>query len=97
MSERQQADYIKSYLRRKFSADIPGLKAYADEVFGSATDEITVTTTSFEGGSVGGIPTFNKMTLLGAIEEVIEELDPTFVVPWRSRVVLPDYRFSSPV
>lgn len=97
LSERQQIDYVKSYLRRKYVNDVAALRTYADQVFQTATDEVVLTTTSFEGGSAGGQVKFNKMMVLGAIEELLAEIDPAYVAPLRGRVIVPDWRLSTPV
>jgi hypothetical protein len=55
------------------------LRAKADEVFNAATDTITLTSTSFEGGSQAGQITFEKAELGMAIESLLAEMDPDYV------------------
>ena len=55
------------------------LKADADKVFQAATDTVTITSGSFEGGAGGGQITFRKDVLGMAYEELIEEFDPEWV------------------
>jgi hypothetical protein len=81
LSDRSQIDYVKSVLRRTYANDLPGLKNYGALIFQTATDEVVLTTGSFEGGSAGGQVKFNKMNVGMAIEELIAELDPAYVPP----------------
>lgn len=76
MSDADKVEYCYSYLYRKYRDDLPGLKALADEVFASATDEVAITSTSYEGGSASGTIKFDKAILGLAIERVLAELDP---------------------
>jgi hypothetical protein len=76
------ADYnlqaaLKSYLRRKYAADITGLRKEADRVFAEATETVTLTSLSAEGGSQAGAITCPKGLLLLILEELITELDVT--------------------
>jgi hypothetical protein len=96
LSSRQQIDYVKDYCRRLYQNDLAGLKTLAQQIFESATDEVVLTTTSFEGGTSGGQVKFNKMLAGIAVEELISEIDPNYVAPLRSRIVVPDYRFCTP-
>lgn len=74
--------YCLSYLRRKYTvANLADLKVLADEVFASATDEVTINTVSYEGGSAGGQIKFDKVILGQAIEQLIAEIDPDYVAP----------------
>lgn len=77
MNDDAKLVYVKQYLRRKYTADVPGLKALATEVFEIATDEVVITSQGFEGGSASGTLRFDKALLGLAIEELIAELDPT--------------------
>lgn len=67
---------VKRYLRRKYAADVSGLKALAEKIFtGGATNAVTINGQSFEGGSAQGVITFEPLAYLKAVEEVIAELD----------------------
>jgi hypothetical protein len=66
---------VKSYLRRNKSLE--DLKALADSVFLTATEEVTITSIGTEGSSTSGQVSFPKWLLLQALEELIAELDPT--------------------
>lgn len=84
----QDTGGIKSYLRRKFStggggitfggfvyaAGETGIKAFADAVFVTASDEIVITQHGFEGGYSTGQIRLSKLSLLSIIEELITEL-----------------------
>ena len=87
---------LKQYLRRTNVGDdgLAKLKALADTLFGSATNEVTITGNSFEGGTASGVVTFPKMAYLQAVEELILELDPTNTptAPDQSAIVDFSYR-----
>ena len=83
-SPRSEIERCKNFYRRKFPNDLVGLKAEADRVFAASFDEVTVTTTGFEGGHVGGQVKFNKAYAHVALEELIEELEPTTLPPQRA-------------
>lgn len=86
-----QIQTAKRYLRRKYPVDqLPQLKTLADTTFAEATDTVTLTSNSFEGGSASGEITFDKTVLLTAIEELIAEVDPTAPEEAPSSVLL-DY------
>lgn len=74
MADRDKLNYCVNYLRREYpSTRLDDLKALARDVFASATEEVALTTTSFEGGAAGGQIKFDK-TLLGlAIEKLLAE------------------------
>lgn len=57
---------------------IDDLKTLADTTFAAATDTITLTSGAFEGGSGTGEITFEKASLGIAIEELLQELDPSY-------------------
>lgn len=75
MASAQDLITVKQYIRRNWS--VAKMKAEADKVFECATEEVTITSTGFEGGTTGGQMNFRKMTLLQALEELIMELDPS--------------------
>lgn len=75
---------LKQYLRRTYASDLVGLRRLADETFRDATETVTLTSLSAEGGSQSGQVSCPKGLLLQAIEEVLQELDPT--IPTASRV-----------
>lgn len=60
---------------------IDDLKSEADKVFSEASDTVTLTQTASEGGSQSGQVTFDKSILGVAIEELLAELDPNYIVP----------------
>lgn len=72
-SDRSKIEYAKSYLRRKYATDLPGLKALADAIFASATESVEITSLGFEGGSSAGVVVFEKAVQGIAIEELIAE------------------------
>jgi|GEM_PF-6012468 len=61
--------------------DVPGLKTYAAQILAAATDTITITSGSFEGGQGSGSITFEKVLLGIAVEELIAEFDPDYTAP----------------
>ncbi len=63
----------KQYLRRKWSLE--KLKTEADNLFDLATEEVTITSQGFEGGSSSGSVSYPKILLMQAIEELILEKD----------------------
>ncbi len=70
----------KKYLRRKYAADLTGLRALADTVATEALgDAVTLTGQSFEGASHSGQLVFPRIDYLAAIEDVIRELDTALV------------------
>lgn len=68
---------LKQYLRRRYAADLVGLRRLADETFADATETVTLTSSGAEGGSHSGQITCPKGLLLQAVEEVLQELDST--------------------
>lgn len=73
------------------------LKQLATDTFADATETVTITSTSFEGGSAGGQIAFPKDILGVAIEELIAEIDPDYIItppplpsgrPWGATVRL---------
>lgn len=61
---------IKSYLRYKSLAE---LQALSDSIFASATEEVTITGTSAEGGSANGEVVFPKWLYLECVMDVRKE------------------------
>lgn len=72
-----------AYLRR--TQTVEELKTLAAATWDEATDTVTLTTNSYEGGSASGTLTFEKATLGLAIERLIGELDPTEVKPQKAQ------------
>lgn len=73
------ADRIQAamrYLRRKYAADLPGLKSLADQVATGAFDAVTITGNAYEGGNASGLLTFEPLEYLSAVESLIAEIDP---------------------
>lgn len=71
----------KQHLRRKFASDVAGLKALADQLIVEVTDNVTITSQSFEGGSHSGQITMPPGLKLAAVEELIVELDSEGTTP----------------
>lgn len=68
--DHQKVSGIKAYLRYKTLAE---LQALADAIFASATEEVTITGTSADGGSANGEVTFPKWLYLDAVMGVRAE------------------------
>jgi|SRR5882724_3191387 len=81
LSERDQYNYVRDFLWRKYSGDLVGLKSYADQVSQSALDEVILTSTSFEGGRDEGQVKFNKFIVFAACEDLIKSMDPAWTPP----------------
>ena len=78
MDDAERIETVKRHLRRTYRADVAGLRALADKVFAAgATDAVTITGQTFEGGSAQGTVTFEPLAYLRAINEVLAELDDT--------------------
>lgn len=77
MDDAERIEQVKRYLRRTYAANVQGLRALADRIFesGGATDSVTITGHSFEGGSANGQITFEPLAYLKAVNEVLAELD----------------------
>lgn len=84
-SDAEQLRYAKRYLKRTKS--LAELKSLADTVFTSSTETVTLTSNSYEGGAASGQVTFRKDILGQAIEDLIQELDPTVVPPVARQVM----------
>jgi hypothetical protein len=94
MSDVDDLEYCKAYLRRKYPigedegvASLAALAAMADQVFSSATDEVTVTSVSSEGGATGGQKNFNRRVLGQAIEAILAERGADYVSPASGLVI----------
>jgi hypothetical protein len=61
---------IKSYLRFK---SLEELQALSDSIFSAATEEVTITGTSAEGGSANGEVTLPRWLYLEAVMDVRKE------------------------
>lgn len=85
MTENEKFDYAYRYLWRKYkprgAEGVSELKTLADEVFAEASETVTITGTSYEGGSANGSITFDKAILGRAIEKLLEALDPDYLPP----------------
>lgn len=99
LSDRTKIETVKSYLRRTYPVSSDGsiatLQSLATQAYASATSSVTLTSTSSEGGSQSGQITFEKMSMLAALEELLAEYGNAGIP--RSRVIIPDYRFASAV
>ncbi len=87
-----QFESVLAYLRRKYwvaataSWNVIALRALADTAFAAGTKSVTITATGSEaGGSANGDFTFDRLTLLAALEELLAEADPTSAPPVRAR------------
>lgn len=65
----------KQYLRRTYASNVPGLRALAEQLVAELTDNVTITSQTFEGGSHSGQITMPPGLKLAAVEELIIELD----------------------
>jgi hypothetical protein len=61
--------------------NLVALKELAATTFSSATDLITITSGTFEGGQGTGVVTFEKVILGLAIEKLLAEFDPDYDAP----------------
>lgn len=97
-ANRANIEIWKTRLRRKFAVDLAGLAALADAAADEAGEVVTFTQTTVEGGSAAGVVTGNKLEIMAAAEELLA--DPLFsagITARRPRVIIPDFRTSSPV
>ena len=78
----------KKFLRRKFSGNLPALRALADQCADSAQDQIVITTQSFEGGSHSGQVILPRLVALDLVETLLIELDPTSPRPCTTGVAV---------
>lgn len=65
----------RRYLRGEYKNRLDDLKQLNRDTFASATEEVQLTSTLFEGGSAGGVVKFDKMILLSAIGDLLAEWD----------------------
>jgi hypothetical protein len=72
---RANVEVWKRRFLRLYSANLAGLKTLADSFASEASETVTLTNFGEDGQSGGGIITGNKMELLAAAEELIEELE----------------------
>lgn len=95
---------VLAYLRDKYwnadteEWDVEDLRTMRDTAFASATRTVTITSTSTEAGGAGaGEITFDKMTLVAALNDLIAEADPSSQPPARGRGFQADFgqRYSS--
>jgi hypothetical protein len=69
------------FLRREYKGNVDGLKELARQAYAEGSETVTLTQGSFEGGTGQGQVTFNKLLLLGVLEDLLEELDASYVPP----------------
>ena len=91
--DHQKISGIKSYLRFKSLAE---LQALADSIFMAATEEVTITGTSADGGSANGEVTLPKWVYLEAVMDCRKEkgdvpLNDDGTVTSRQLGTRPDY------
>lgn len=72
---------IAAYLRRKYAANLAGLKSLADQVAPQAMAAEQFTMLSLEGGSAQSTVNVPAATLLLVIERLIAEIDPSYSPP----------------
>ena len=91
-------DTILAYLRDKYydaqtgEWDVEALKTMRDAAFAAATRAITITSSSSEaGGAAAGEITFDRMTLVAALNDLIAEADPASQPPVRGRGIQVDF------
>jgi hypothetical protein len=88
----------KLRFRRKYLSNPAALETLSDEVAGEAGEMVTFTSHSEDGSSAGAVVTGNKLEMLAAIEELLD--DSRFmsgIAEQRSRVWAPDFSQSTPV
>lgn len=95
MDDHARIETVKQYLRRTYASNVDGLKLLAENLVrnGGATDAVTITGQSFEGGQAQGQLTFEPLAYLGAIESLILELDPTYTPSAPSRTLHLNFGF----
>lgn len=83
---------VLAYLRRKYwlpsteTWNVGALRTLADTAYAAGTKAITITSTSSEGGgSAQGEHSFDRLTLLAALETLIAEAAPDAGPPPRGR------------
>lgn len=83
---------VLAYLREEYwdaeeeEWDVDALRALRTTAFAAATRTVTITSTSTQaGGAAAGEVTFDKMTLVAALNELIAEADPASQPPPRGR------------
>jgi hypothetical protein len=105
MAAEDQTTRLKAYIRRKFSsggggvtyngtayaASEAGIKALADAVFASSSQEVSIIQSGFEGGYDTGQIKCNALVLQGIIEEIIEELGYSTVTTGRQMMTFADW------
>jgi hypothetical protein len=83
-------EWLKNYLRRKKT--VAELKTMSDELMaGGATDELLITSNSFEGGSFAGLPNLPKKNYVAAIEEILLEAGEVPQTGGRQLMTYPDF------
>lgn len=95
MDDSAKLEIAKQYLRRKYLNDLAGLKTLADRIAEGAFAAVTITGQTFEGGSAQGTVTFEKLAYLGAVEQIIAELDPDHTPMAPAAVRFADFRDTS--
>jgi hypothetical protein len=84
-SEEFKLAYARLYIQRTYPLNDAGklaaLKTLANQCFEGATDTVTITSASSEGGQASGVISFEKVILAKAIEEWLAVIDPAYVAP----------------
>jgi hypothetical protein len=81
MTSAERIVAAKKYLRRKYAADLDGLKTLADSIATGAFEAVTITGNQYEGGGADGQITFEPLEYLAAVEDVIADIDPAAPAP----------------
>lgn len=89
-----QFSAVYNYLRRRhYNAttetwDVAGLQKIADDAFAAGTRTVTITSSSSDaGGAASGEMSFDKLTLLNAVNALLAEADPDNTPPAVSQTV----------
>jgi hypothetical protein len=76
MTDADKILICRRFLRGEYKDRLAELKTLYQTTFATATEEVTLTSTSFEGGMTGGQMKFDKMILLAAIGDLLADVDP---------------------
>ncbi len=80
----------KDYLRDKY-ATAAEVRQFRDTLLSNGFEYVTITGTNFEGASSQGQSVFSQIEYLGALNELIGELDPPSSIPKRSLMTFGDF------
>lgn len=83
---------LQRALRRKYAADLLGLRTLWGQVFNASTEFVMINGNAYEGGSATGVVLFEPLEYLAAVEALLTELDPTGTPPAPPSGALADFR-----